>query len=186
MKLFKLTRTIDGYGVYPDIFFYDFSTAIKAVQNTSCIYYDAENNKYDIYGMKAAMVNQSEDNFSLYGIRFPEKDFDQFSIEYCKIVVEAIELPFDINSNKLYALGIEYGYRNYCLTRKYKKSFILQYAPTKKKAKKLSKFKEYKKYPRIWNNKDEPKYSIFGDGGDYLIIKSFDVYKEEDLYKVKR
>ena len=89
MKLFKLTRTIDGYGEYPDIFFYDFSTAIKAVKNTSCIYYDAENNEYDIDGMKSAVVNQSEDNFSLYGIRFPEKDFDQFSIEYCRIGVES-------------------------------------------------------------------------------------------------
>lgn len=186
MKIYKLEREVDGYGgILKDEYFLDFQKAKRCVENMECVYHDEEKNIWDIYGMKECRVSEKEDEFYLLGIRYPDKDFDEWCLRYCTIKIEPIELKFEISNNEIYLLKYCRGYNHWLYSNldnhyeypgdyeRNNRPIILGYYRSEKQARKMgARNKKWNKVGRFWVTPEfEKRCTTLGGGEDYLSIE---------------
>lgn len=184
MKIYKLEIVIDGYGGHlKDRYFTDYQKAKECLSQTSGIYH-AEDDTWDVEGMKRCDVCEEGDSFSLIGIRFPKEEWDEWCLRYCRATITPIELDFTVLNNEFWLLKYCRGYTHWLysgLDGVYNtfedygmnnQPSVLGYYVSRKKARRVSaRDKSLKKIGRAWVTPEfDEKCSVFGKGQDYLAI----------------
>lgn len=182
MKIYKLEILIDGYGGrLKDRYFRDYDKAIACLADTSGIYH-AEDGTWDVDGMKYCNVHEENESFSLVGIRYPEEEWNEWCLRYCRASIIPIDLDFTVLNDVFYVLQYCRGYRHWFMNVNNYTDFAdyelnnepttLGYYVSRKKAKKVAaRDKKLKKIGRAWVKPEfDEKCSPMGAGRDYLSI----------------
>lgn len=197
--LYRLSVDIDGFGGKDkDKFFYTYQAAVNSLKKHAGFFYDEEKGVWDIEGMKETIASDRlgiavdedpDDFFRVRGIPYPEDDKDTYCINWAEATINKIKIPGKPLNHKVYVLKKCDGYATWLLngiretdipgtnpsnkagsreTRimtTFSKSYARKYARAK-----------LKRYPRVWNRKEEESYiSPIGSGLDYLSIQEFKI-----------
>lgn len=200
MKLFLLKIDIDGFGgKEQDQFFYTKSEAVEKIKKHAGFFYSETENKWAIEGIKETVVvdetsTTSDDDvvFGVYGRPYPEEERDDFCIRWAKAEIYQLEVDrAAYNRGKVYVLYLKAGYQTWLQTA-FKPSQGIENPAEKEENRETevlisfskNHIKKYarshcKRYPRLWNNKEEEEYiSPIGHGCDYLFFRKYEIQKE--------
>lgn len=190
MKIYRLDVDIDGFGgKEQDKYFYSFKDACKSLSVNPGFYYNAEKDEWDIEMVKETRVGKTDDSLQLIGIPFRDderEDDDPWYINWARAAIT----PLDINGEchgKVYVLGKMNGYNTWLASAMdpqpvYTGATIcnqftrLLITFSKNYARKIARSK-YKRYARIWNDKEYEKHCsiINGGGEDYISIREYNI-----------
>lgn len=187
MIIYVLKRNIDGYGgLMKDLYFNSYEKAKEALMKTSCLYFSDEENKWYVEGMKECRWHEEDNSFSLLGIQYPKEEQDEWSIFWCRVSIEPIELDFDTVNNEIFLLKYCKGYTDWLYRGidgientdgEADKPSILKYCRSNKQARKFAaRNKNWKRIARLWVRPEEEKrISALGYGQNYLSIEKVEI-----------
>lgn len=190
MRIFRLEVNIDGFGgKLRDSYFYSFEDAFNALTKTSGFFYNKEEKKWNIQGIKETRVSMKEgEELSILGIIYSEYEWDEYCLRWARASIESIDVDGAPLNNRVYLLCKKYGYNSWMnesiesnfmpndldpifkrydpILLSFSKNYIRKYARS-----------HVKSLPRIWNNKeyDREINTITGNGRDYLSIMEYEI-----------